>query len=96
MGGQRLAGDFVLINLSHILMKKARVSSASISRVCPGRVGADPGTHLYATRPIGTPPSCAHSSPSGYIGEPLLSRAARLPVGATSRPSPPSSSLPPP
>ena len=26
--------------------QKGARSSASISRVCPGRVGADPGTHL--------------------------------------------------
>ena len=40
-----ILGDASFSHKKSIPDKKGARSSASISRVCPGRVGADPGTH---------------------------------------------------
>ena len=41
-----ILGDASFSHKKSIPDQKGARSSASISRVCPGRVGADPGTHL--------------------------------------------------
>jgi len=41
----RVLGDASFSHKKSIPDQKGARSSASISRVCPGRVGADPGTH---------------------------------------------------
>ena len=43
-----ILGDASFSHIMSISDQKGARSSASISRVCPGRVGADPGTHLGA------------------------------------------------
>ena len=43
-----ILGDASFSHKKSIPDQKGARSSASISRVCPGRVGADPGTHLYS------------------------------------------------
>ena len=45
-----ILGDASFSHKKSIPDKKGARSSASISRVCPGRVGADPGTHRMFTR----------------------------------------------
>ena len=51
-----ILGDASFSHKKSIPDQKGARSSASISRVCPGRVGADPGTHLFvcgrSRRPI--------------------------------------------
>ena len=42
-----ILGDASFSHKKSIPDQKGARSSASISRVCPGRVGADPGTHHY-------------------------------------------------
>ena len=42
-----ILGDASFSHKKSIPDQKGARSSASISRVCPGRVGADPGTHRY-------------------------------------------------
>jgi len=42
-----ILGDASFSHKKSIPDQKGARSSASISRVCPGRVGADPGTHLW-------------------------------------------------
>ena len=42
-----ILGDASFSHKKSIPDQKGARSSASISRVCPGRVGADPGTHPY-------------------------------------------------
>ena len=52
-----ILGDASFSHKNSIPDQKSARSSASISRVCPGRVGADPGTHriqvikAYAPKP---------------------------------------------
>ena len=43
-----ILGDASFSHKKSITDQKGARSSASISRVCPGRVGADPGTHRCA------------------------------------------------
>ena len=43
-----ILGDASFSHKKSIPDQKGARSSASISRVCPGRVGADPGTHPHA------------------------------------------------
>ena len=45
-----ILGDASFSHKKSIPDQKGARSSASISRVCPGRVGADPGTHHHAPR----------------------------------------------
>ena len=45
-GNFSILGDASFSHKKSIPDQKGARSSASISRVCPGRVGADPGTHL--------------------------------------------------
>ena len=42
-----ILGDASFSHKKSIPDQKGARSSASISRVCPGRVGADPGTHRH-------------------------------------------------
>lgn len=57
-----ILGDASFSHKKSIPDQKGARSSASISRVCPGRVGADPGTHQQSAQsavekgPIGTRP----------------------------------------
>ena len=46
-----ILGDASFSHKKSIPDQKGARSSASISRVCPGRVGADPGAHLIFYRP---------------------------------------------
>ena len=54
-----ILGDASFSHKKSIPDQKGARSSASISRVCPGRVGADPGTHppTSMTRPKAVLPS---------------------------------------
>lgn len=45
-----ILGDASFSHKKSIPDQKGARSSASISRVCPGRVGADPGTHQMTRR----------------------------------------------
>ena len=45
-----ILGDASFSHKKSIPDQKGARSSASISRVCPGRVGADPGTHMVCSR----------------------------------------------
>ena len=49
-----ILGDASFSHKKSIPDQKGARSSASISRVCPGRVGADPGTHLLFLRQLVT------------------------------------------
>jgi len=48
-----ILGDASFSHKKSIPDQKGARSSASISRVCPGRVGADPGTHLRLRVEVG-------------------------------------------
>ena len=47
-----ILGDASFSHKKFISDQKGARSSASISRVCPGRVGADPGTHQKKSQTI--------------------------------------------
>ena len=47
-----ILGDASFSHKKSIPDQKGARSSASISRVCPGRVGADPGTHQCLVRVV--------------------------------------------
>ena len=75
----------LFFSLKKIPDQKGARSSASISRVCPGRVGVDPGTHLRSHKKPYADCGAAFHCSHGRLLSALVSSMARRLLATTSR-----------